>query len=312
MTLGSWPKAASTSEGTNVTDMVLPADAENDAVLAAPDEVEAVLDGNSAHPSTIGCVIPADYQEESIAQVIESLLGQTRVPDVVHVVVSNASDATMKIASQYAGPHEITTDLGEHFTEVFVHDIGKNPDRKVGALNYGYSLVEGNDYLLSVAGDAVADARAVEYLEAEATSDTRIGGISAICLIDGRPIKGLVPRFLITGQPSQFAAFSMNNLLRGPDVAVLGGHFSIFSTQALRDVMAQNHQSSPWVKDGEVENSLLSLQIRSAGYLTRISPFARADIGGMATRRDGQPIARVAHAFSMFIKLIRRRRGYKV
>jgi biofilm PGA synthesis N-glycosyltransferase PgaC len=144
------------------------------------DDFEAVLDDTSVHRSTIGCVIPAYNEEESIAQVIEALLGQTRVPDVIHVVVNNTSDATVRIASQYAGAHEIVTELGEQFTEVFVHDIGKNPDKKVGALNYGYTLVEGYDYLLGVDGDTVADAKAVEYLESEATSDTRIGGISEI------------------------------------------------------------------------------------------------------------------------------------
>ena len=68
--------------------------------------------------------------------------------------------------------------------------------------------------------------------------------------------------------------------------------FSIFSTTALRDVMKANHQNSPWVKDSEVEDSLLSLQIKSAGYLTKISPFARADVGGMTTLKgyDAQQV----------------------
>jgi poly-beta-1,6-N-acetyl-D-glucosamine synthase len=257
-----------------------------------PDDFDEVLDGSSVHRSTIGCVIPAYNEEESIAQVIEGLLGQTRVPDVIHVVINNTTDATVKIASQFAGPHEMVTELGEQFTEVFVHDIGKNPDKKVGALNYGYSLVEGYDYLLGVDGDTVADPKAIELLETEAISDTRIGGISAIYSIDDRPIKGFIGKFLITGQRSQFAAFNLQNLLRGRNMAVLGGQFSIFSTQALRDVMKQNHQSTPWVKDSEVEDSLLSLQIKSAGYLTKISPFARADVGGMTTLRalDAQQV----------------------
>merc|ERR1712072_546500 len=106
---------------------------------------------------------------------------------------------------------------------------------------------------------------AVEYLETEAVSDSRIGGISAIYSIDDRPIKGLIGKFLIAGQRTQFAAFNLQNLLRG--------QFSIFSTNALREVMRQNHQSTPWVKDSEVEDSLLSLQIKSAGYLTKISPL---------------------------------------
>ncbi len=257
-----------------------------------PEDFGSVLDDSSAHRSTIGCIIPAYNEEESIAQVIEGLLGQTRVPDVIHVVVNNTSDATVKIASQYAGPHEVVTALGEQFTEVFVHDIGKNPDKKVGALNYGYTLVEGYEYLLGVDGDTVADPRAVEYLESEAVSDTRIGGISAVYTIDDKPIKSLMGRFLIAGQRSQFAAFNMQNLLRGRNMAVLGGQLSIFSTQALRDVMRANHQSTPWVKDSEVEDSLLSLQIKSAGYLTKINPLSRAHVGGMTTLRglDAQQV----------------------
>jgi cellulose synthase/poly-beta-1,6-N-acetylglucosamine synthase-like glycosyltransferase len=253
----------------------------HDETLA--DEFAAVLEDTSVHRSTIGCVIPAYNEEASIAGVIEALLGQTRVPDVIHVVVNNTSDATVKIASAYSGPHELRTDLGEQFTEVFVHDIGKNPDKKVGALNYGYALVEGYDYLLGVDGDTVADVRAVEYLESEAVSDSRIGGISAIYTIDDKPITGALARFLIAGQRTQFAAFNLQNMLRGRNMAVLGGQFSIFSTTALREAMTQNHQSTPWVKDSEVEDSLLSLQIKSAGYLTKISPVARADVGGMTT-----------------------------
>ncbi|MFF7681966.1 glycosyltransferase [Microbacterium sp. NPDC007973] len=247
------------------------------------DDFAAVLEHTSVHRSTIGCVIPAYNEEESIADVIEALLAQTRVPDVIHVVVNNTSDATVKIASEYSGPHELQTELGEQFTEVFVHDIGKNPDKKVGALNYGYSLVEGYDYLLGVDGDTIADTKAVEYLETEAVSDSRIGGISAIYTIDDKPIKGVIARFLTAGQRTQFAAFNLQNMLRGRNMAVLGGQFSIFSTNALRDAMKQNHQSTPWVKDSEVEDSLLSLQIKSAGYLTKISPYARADVGGMTT-----------------------------
>jgi len=75
-------------------------------------------------------------------------------------------------------------------------------------------------------------------------------------------------------------------------MAVLGGQFSIFATKALRQAMEENHQSTPWVSDSEVEDSLLSLQIKSAGYLTKISAQARADVGGMTTLRglDAQQV----------------------
>jgi biofilm PGA synthesis N-glycosyltransferase PgaC len=250
------------------------------------------VESMAVYRPTIGCIIPAYNEEESIAAVLESLLGQSRVPDVIHVIANNTTDKTVEIASRYAGPHVIELDGVEQFTEVYVHDIGTNKDKKVGALNYGYTLVEACDFMLGVDGDTTADPDAVRHLEAEIASDTRIGGISAIFSIDDSPFSGPIAPFLIAGQRAQFAAFNMQNMLRGRNMAVLGGQFSIFSTLALRQAMTDNHQSSPWVKDSEVEDSLLSLQIKSAGFLTKISAQARADVGGMTTLRglDAQQV----------------------
>jgi len=241
---------------------------------------------------TIGCVIPAYNEADSIAAVLESLLAQTRLPDVIHLIVNNTSDDTVKIATEFAGPHLRVIDGEEQFTEVYIHDIGKNKDKKVGALNYGFTLVEGCDYFLGVDGDTTAAPDAIQRLEEEIVSDTRIGGISAIYSIDDSEIPTGIGSFLITGQRAQFAAFNMQNMLRGRNMAVLGGQFSIFSMKALRQAMDDNHQSTPWVKDSEVEDSLLSLQIKSAGYLTKISAQARADVGGMTSLRglDAQQV----------------------
>ena len=167
-----------------------------------------------------------------------------------------------------------------------IHDIGKNPDKKVGALNYGYSLVEHMDYLLGVDGDTTPEPDAIQHLVDEIASDDRVGGISAVYSIDDSALNSWMEKFLIAGQRAQFSAFNMQNLLKGRNMAVLGGQFSIFSTQALRDVMRDSHQRTPWVSDSEVEDSLLSLQIKSAGYLTKISARARAHVGGMNTLRS--------------------------
>ncbi|WP_022902952.1 glycosyltransferase family 2 protein, partial [Curtobacterium sp. B8] len=177
-----------------------------------PELAAAVLDDLASLPDyrpTIGCVIPAYNEAESIAAVLDSLLAQTRVPDVVHVVINNTTDATFDIAAAYAGPHRIEHGDAVQETEVYVHDIGENPDKKVGALNYGFSLIEGCDYMLGVDGDTTAHPEAVEWLAQEIVSDARIGGISAIYSIDDAPFRGLVPRFLIAGQRAQFAAFNM-------------------------------------------------------------------------------------------------------
>jgi biofilm PGA synthesis N-glycosyltransferase PgaC len=236
--------------------------------------------------STVGCVIPAYNEEEAIADVLDSLLAQTLLPDAIHVIVNNTTDATVEIASHYAGLHTRGAGREEQMTEIFVHDIGENPDKKVGALNYGYTLVEGMDFLLGVDGDTTAEPHAIEYLVQEIQEDDRIGGISAIYSIDDSGIQTTMGKFLIAGQRAQFAAFNMQNLLRGRNMAVLGGQYSIFSTEALRKVVQQTHQRYPWVRDSEIEDALLSLQIKSAGYLTKISARARANVGGMLDMRS--------------------------
>ena len=252
------------------------------------DEVAAIPEQRA----TVGCVIPAYNEAETIAGVLDSLLMQTRLPDMIHVIINNTSDDSVEIASHYAGPHVRQTPSGEQTTVIYVHDIGKNPDKKVGALNYGYSLVEHMDFLLGVDGDTTPEPDAVEALVAEISSDDRIGGISAIYSIDDSALDGPMAKFLIAGQRAQFSAFNMQNLLKGRNMAVLGGQFSIFSTRALRDVLRDSHQRTPWVNDSEVEDSLLSLQIKSAGYLTKISATARAHVGGMSTLRglDAQQV----------------------
>ena len=255
----------------------------------------ADIDALPTYRPHIGVIIPAYNEAESIEDVLRGLLAQTRLPDEIHLIVNNTKDNTFEVAAPFAGPHKgpkAAKGQKRQRTEVFVHDIGENPDKKVGALNYGFTLIQDADYLLGVDGDTVLAPNAVEKLEAEIVSDTRIGGISAIYSIDDTQLKGLVAKLLVAGQRTQFAAFNMANMLRGRNMAVLGGQCSIFSMKALRAVMAENHQQTPWVNDSEVEDSLLSLQIKSAGYLTKISAQARADVGGMTTVRslDGQQV----------------------
>ena len=272
------------------------------AMAAYADAMLAEIDALPTYRNTVGCVIPAYNEAESIGSVLDSLLAQTRLPDVIHVVVNNTTDDTTEIASHLAGLHSrINADGVEETTEVFVHDIGENPDKKVGALNYGYGLVQGMDFMLGVDGDTTADPRAVEDLLTEIESDDRIGGISAIYSIDDSDVRGRVARWLIAGQRQQFAAFNMQNLLRGRQMAVLGGQFSIFRMEALAQVVVDNHQNNPWVRDSEIEDSLLSLQIRSAGYLTKISATARANVGGMTTLKslDAQQVKWIAGAIDL-------------
>lgn len=237
--------------------------------------------------STISCIIPAYNEEDSIADTIQSLLDQTRPPEAIHVIINNTTDDTYWIAKEFAEEEHIREYRGEiYITTVVVHDIGKNKDKKVGALNYGWSVAKDSTYILGVDGDTVLDKRCIQHLIEEMDDDSRIGGLSAIYSVDHEPHLGLIGRFLIAGQRQQFAGFEMDNLLRNRNMTVLGGQCSIFRVSALKETMRLNRQTTPWVTDSSVEDSLLSIQIKSAGYSTKISARARAVVGGMPSLRS--------------------------
>jgi cellulose synthase/poly-beta-1,6-N-acetylglucosamine synthase-like glycosyltransferase len=235
--------------------------------------------------ATISCIIPAYNEESTIADVLTSLLAQTRPPDAIHVIINNTDDDTPEIARQFAGEHFRVVKGEAYHTVVHIHDIGENPDKKVGALNFGYFVSRGYDYILGVDGDTTLDRRCVEWLEKEMVTDPRIGGLSAIYTFDKNRVKGAMARYLVAGQRAQFAGFNMDNLIRGRNMAVLGGQCSLFSVRALEAVMYRYRQSAPWVRDSEVEDSKLSLQIKDAGFNTKISARARAFVGPMETLR---------------------------
>jgi biofilm PGA synthesis N-glycosyltransferase PgaC len=234
----------------------------------------------------IAAVLPAYNEEEGIAATIESILGQTRVPDAIFVLVNNSTDETYFVAREFDGVHTRTYRDHQYTCQVTVIDLGEVPDKKVGALNFGYALAKDFDYLLGVDGDTVLDRRAVQYMTEEILSDSRIGGISAIYGFDQSQAKTGMERFLVRSQRFQFAGFNMDNLLRSRNMAVLGGQASLLNIEAMKRTMAENRQDTPWVTDSEIEDSLLSLQLKSAGYRTKISAKARAVVGPMLTMRS--------------------------
>jgi poly-beta-1,6-N-acetyl-D-glucosamine synthase len=256
--------------------------------LTGASALTAIAPGPSeerARHATIAAVIPCCNEQDTIEAVLKSLLAQTRMPDVIHIIVNNTDDDTIEIANRYLGHHRRAVKGVEFRTSVHVHDMGVNTDKKVGALNYGYRLSRGHDFILGVDGDTTLDRQAVEFLEMEMVDDPRIGGLSAIYTVDHDSADGPMAKFLLAGQRAQFAGFNMDNLLHGRNMAVLGGQCSLFSVLALEAVMRRYHQNTPWVRDSEVEDSLLSLQIKKVGFATKISSRARASVGGMPNLR---------------------------
>src|ERR1700712_3732001 len=84
-----------------------------------PIDANAFLDslGDQArYRPTIGGVIPACNEADSIAEAAKAPPPQARPPDVIHVIVNNSTDATAKMGSQYAGAHTIEIEGEEQFT----------------------------------------------------------------------------------------------------------------------------------------------------------------------------------------------------
>lgn len=228
-------------------------------------------------------VIPAYNEEESIVSVLKGLLDQTRLPDEIHVVVNNTTDDTVYEASKLEGTHKLTKKLGLVACEIIVHDIGRAPGKKVQALNYGYNLAKkaGADYFLGVDGDTVLDRKALDHMIDEMEGDSRVGGLSAIYGFDDIKGGGPLSQFLLSAQKAQFVSFNLDNLLKNRTMSVIGGQGSVFRMKSLDAVSEQFLQNSPWVMDSEVEDSLLSIQIKKVGYQTKISARARANVGPM-------------------------------
>jgi len=121
----------------------------------------------TATRSTIGCLIPARSESATISLAIESILGQSRLPDVIHVIVNNSDDDTAAFAAEFAGPHIRVIDGVEQFTSLYVHNVGTPgvAGTRSGALDYGFTLIEGYDYFFVLDGDTVAGPDEVAQLE---------------------------------------------------------------------------------------------------------------------------------------------------
>ncbi len=255
----------------------------------------------------ITCTVPSYNEQDSISATVESLLRQTRLPDSIHIIVNNTTDLTVDVIREFMhtfpGVEAVDENTwkygravrGEDFdTILYVKDCGRVKDGKVGALNIGYDIAKSENaiYLFNVDADTQPKTDCLEFLEAEIVDEPRIGGISAIYSIGRRPNSGLLSKFLILGQRQSFAQFHMQELLRDRRASVLGGQASIFSMKALGEVTVKYHQASPWVRDSEVEDSKLSLQIKDSGYLTKFSARARAYADPMLTLKalDAQQV----------------------
>ena len=235
--------------------------------------VHRLVDAPPSYRPTIGCIIPAYNEADSIAEVLESLLAQTRLPDVIHVVVNNTTDKTVEIASALrrpAQPHRQRRHAGDRG----LHPRHRREPRQEGRraqlrllARRGLRLPARRRRRHHGRPDRGRVARGGDRLRHP--HRRHLGD-----LLDRRRRRSRAP-WPSSSSPAS-APSSPPSTCRTCSGAATWPCSAASSRSSRSRPCArswrQNHQATPWVKDSEVEDSLLSLQIKSAGYLTKIRP----------------------------------------
>jgi biofilm PGA synthesis N-glycosyltransferase PgaC len=217
-------------------------------------------------------LIPAHNEEDSIGNVLNALLTQTRVPDRIVLIADNCTDKTEAIARRFRGVTVMRT-------------VG-NTERKVGALNQAWLRWQaGYDYVAGVDADTILAPDCLQQLEAELAVTPRPGGVMARYTFDQRLGASGMARLLIRMQRLEFASWTADALRRNRKTYVLGGQASLFSNEALRAVAERNLTRGPWDTSTQVEDMQLTGDLKAMRYSANVSVSARAYAGPMLTVR---------------------------
>ena len=217
-------------------------------------------------------LIPAHNEETSIANTLNALLTQTRIPDRIVVIADNCTDKTEQVARRFRGVTVMRT-------------VG-NTERKVGALNQGWHRWQaGYDYIAGIDADTILAPDCLQQLETELAVTPRPGGVMARYTFDQRAGASPMARLLIRMQRLEFGSWIADALRRNRKTYVLGGQASLFSAEALRAVAERNLTKGPWDTSAQVEDMQLTGDLRAMRYSANVSVSARAYAGPMLTMR---------------------------
>jgi len=214
--------------------------------------------------SCIVAMVPAYNEEEGIAETIESLLAQTRRPDLIVVIPNGCRDRTAEIARRYP---------------VTVYELDRCEHKKSEALNRGWwKYARHADLVVCTDGDTVLPPHAVADWEAEFAANPGLGGSSSQPVMTGY---GFLPRM----QRNEFAKSAYLSLRRGW-CRVISGTGCCYRGQTLRQMAQIPGQEGPWTYLSVVEDYHLTYQMRLAGWLAEMSRTVYCYTGSMYTLRQ--------------------------
>lgn len=218
------------------------------------------------HRATSGVtvVIPARDEGAALADALQSIAGQTLVPDRIVIVVNNSTDNTREVARGFASTQDsIPTSVLEM--------PGFNRHRKAGALNYGIRRLMRNGslpsemiFLLVMDGDTELDSNFLKRARRVLMRDYSLGGVSAACL--GKPIRGETPwsSLLLFIQRIEYARFASTRLRR--NVHTMSGAGSFYRVTALNDLLRHRADIFEERESNLVEDYETTLALKVLGW----------------------------------------------
>ncbi|MEZ0164316.1 glycosyltransferase family 2 protein [Kineococcus sp. LSe6-4] len=249
-----------------------------DTALTARRALEVTIHRLRYRPATrrvakMAVLLPAHNEEADIEACLDSLVTQTRTPDLIVVVADNCTDDTVKIARRYRG--------------IKVVETSGNTDAKVGALATGYAefLAGGAfDVMVSMDADVVLDPDCLADLEAELLKTPSAAAVSAkYHFAEGQG--GWFNRQLVRAQKMDFTQFQVRANERARRTTIVGGQCSAFRFAAIDEVTRRHRRAAPWTNETATEDAQLGLELQEMGWTTVMSATARAQVGAMPTVR---------------------------
>lgn len=211
---------------------------------------------NNNRPGRVVVLVPAHNEADQIAATIESLLGQTRKPDLVVVVADNCTDDTVEIARRYP---------------VTVMETVDNSHRKSGAMNQGWArYCRYWDYVLTMDADTTLQPDTIEALLDRLTEDPELGAVCARYW--AKEATGLAWRL----QRLEYARYDDTREIRNWRVQVASGAATIYRGPVLAKVVRWTGRPAPWDDTSLIEDYGLTLDIKTLGY--RVSAAAGAEV----------------------------------
>lgn len=183
----------------------------------------SVGQGGEGSPPAVRVVVfvPAHNEEKGLAQTLESLRRQSRVPDEIVVVADNCTDDTVAIARAQGA-------------EVF-ETVG-NTDQKAGALNQAFAeLLPGlgdDDLVLVQDADSVLDPLFIRNARWHLDHAPTLGAVGGV--FSGGPGGGFVGHL----QRNEYARYARDVYRLNGKCLVVTGTAAIFRARTLRSVSA--------------------------------------------------------------------------